>query len=379
MSEDLISGKRNRIYYLDVLRVIAIVSISFNHAFNRSYDTFIYSEQFIGFFAFSPEYNVFKTIIYLFSRFGVPFFLMISGALLLRKKMDTAEDVKRFYRHNFLPLLIVTEVWLFLMYWFIVLTKPNCTILAESGIGGALLGMVKTMLFVDQVTLGSMWYMPMILCIYAVLPFWAMAVQRVKSPALWALPLGIVIVSGMLIPDLNGLLHLLGREDSLSFTLEYGNVFSRYLPYVFLGYFLSEGLLKNLSDGGLISVCAVGGAALCGYQLFAFSCTYDFLVSYESVGMLFCSVFFFELIRRKADLLKRFQKGITALSGMAFAIYFIHIVLMETIDWHIDMGFLSEPIAMLLLWSVSFFGSILLIRPLSKVPLFRKYLFLIKN
>lgn len=378
MKEELISGKKDRLFYLDVLRVIAIISISLNHAFNRSY-SYIYSDQFIGFFAFSLEHNIFKTVVYLFSRVGVPFFFMISGALLLQKRMDTAEDVRRFYRHNFLPLLIVTEVWLFLMYWFIVFTEPDNTILAESGFGGALLGMVKTMLFVDQVTLGNMWYMPVILGIYAFLPFMAMAVQRVKSPSLWALPLGILLVVVMLIPDLNGFFHLLGWDYSANFALGYENVFPQYLLYVFAGYFLSEGLLKNWSDGILFAVCAVSIVALCGYQLFAFSCAYDFLVSYESAGMLFCAVVLFELVRRKADLLKWARRGITYLSKIAFGIYFVHIVLMETMYWYLDLSGLDEPIALALLWNVSFFGSVLLIWALSKIPLFKKYLFLVKN
>ena len=84
--------------------------------------------------------------------------------------METADDVKRFYRHNLWELFITTEIWYFIMYWFIFFEDIS-TGYWEEGLTGTLLGCVKTMLFLDQITMGSMWYMPMILCLYATIPF----------------------------------------------------------------------------------------------------------------------------------------------------------------------------------------------------------------
>ena len=44
-----------------------------------------------------------KIFFSIFSHIGVPLFLMISGALLLRRSYETREQTKRFYRHNLLP------------------------------------------------------------------------------------------------------------------------------------------------------------------------------------------------------------------------------------------------------------------------------------
>ena len=51
-----------------------------------------------------------KALLTVASRYGVPLFLMITGALILRKRFETAEDVRRFYRHNWLSLLITSEI-----------------------------------------------------------------------------------------------------------------------------------------------------------------------------------------------------------------------------------------------------------------------------
>jgi surface polysaccharide O-acyltransferase-like enzyme len=78
--------KQKRLFYLDVARVIAIISISLNHAVNRSYQN--YSGQMAEFFAIPMASTLFKMLISVFSRIGVPLFLMITGVLILNKKME---------------------------------------------------------------------------------------------------------------------------------------------------------------------------------------------------------------------------------------------------------------------------------------------------
>ncbi len=60
-----------------------------------------------------------------FSHLGVPLFLMISGALLLEKRIKDENDIRRFYRHNLLGLVITSEIWYFLMFWFRVFVIPG--------------------------------------------------------------------------------------------------------------------------------------------------------------------------------------------------------------------------------------------------------------
>ena len=106
MQEKTLTGGRS--YYLDIARTIAIISISLNHAVNRTYDN--YFGQMEEFLESSYLSSLLKSVVTVFSHLGVPLFLMISGALLLHKRMETADDVKRFYRHNLLELFITAEI-----------------------------------------------------------------------------------------------------------------------------------------------------------------------------------------------------------------------------------------------------------------------------
>lgn len=202
-------GQKPRYYWLDVARVIAVLSITLNHAVNRAYDN--YGNQMAEFLSISSASTLVKTVVTVFSRMGVPLFLMISGVLLLGKTMETGRDVRKFYRHNLLGLLITSEIWYFLMYWFLVLLKPGNTMLSELGVGGAIWGSVKNAFFFDQVTLGSMWYIPMILCLYVMIPFMAAALQKIPRKYL-LLPMGLVFIGGMVVPNVNAWISLSGSE-----------------------------------------------------------------------------------------------------------------------------------------------------------------------
>lgn len=82
------SGGRQ--FYLDVARVLAILSISLNHAVNRSYDNF--TNQMQEFLEISLASTILKTVVTVFSRVGVPLFLMISGTLLLNKRIENGQE-----------------------------------------------------------------------------------------------------------------------------------------------------------------------------------------------------------------------------------------------------------------------------------------------
>lgn len=86
--------QKQRTLYLDVARTVAIISISLNHAVNRVYTN--YSGTMEEFQTISLGSTLFKTLVIVFSRMGVPIFLMITGTLLLNKRIESGEDVKRF-------------------------------------------------------------------------------------------------------------------------------------------------------------------------------------------------------------------------------------------------------------------------------------------
>ena len=372
---DAMKTEQKRTLYLDVARVIAIISISLNHAANRSYSN--YSGQMAEFFALPLASTLFKTVMTVFSRIGVPLFLMITGVLILNKKMENAKDVKRFYKHNLLSLFITTEIWYVIMYWVLVLSDG----IRGMDWGKAIGGMFSTMLFQNQTTMGSMWYMPMILCVYTTLPFVIMIKDKLagSKEKLIYLPVVLLFVVAMVLPFISNLLVLLGHKE-LSSPLGERYLFSFYYIYILVGYAIGQGTLARFKAATVMLVGMGSFLLCCGYQLWAYEQPANYLVAYDFPLMPICAGCLFELVRRYAHKIQKAEKPITYLSRIAFGIYFIHIIIMTTFVEVLDRFApgLSLPVRLILLEMVSVGLSVVVILPLAKIKPLRKYLFLIK-
>lgn len=363
---------RQRIYHLDVVRVVAIISISLNHAVNRTYAN--KEGQAAEFLTIPLVSTVFKAFMAVFSRIGVPLFLMITGAIILNKKIEDAADVKRFYRHNLLDMLITAEIWYFIMYWAMALMSTEAPI---NSLGEAVWGMVKTMLFLDQRTLGSMWYMPMILCVYTTLPFAAMLVKKLPIKALM-LPIALVFVHSMLVPAINNAL-LLNGQTAMQSAIREADICSMYYIYIFAGYFVNNGGLRRLRTGVVAMITVAVYLVCCLYQLYAYKQPMDYQVYYDFPLLPLCAMGLFEMIRRGAGKIKGLAPGITYLSKISFGVYFVHIMLMEALDHFMSFRGWYRPVKMLFLELVCVGGSIVLITITAKIPLCKKRFFNIKD
>ena len=346
-----------------------IISITLNHAVNRTYEN--YNGQMEEFLNSSMISMLLKTVTTVFSHLGVPLFLMISGALLLSKQIESWEDVKRFYRHNLLGLLITCEIWYAVMYWFLVLATPGGGLLHGSTVLRLIWGMVKTMLFLDQVTMSSMWYIPMILCLYTVIPLFCLVLKKVPLRAL-LLP-ALVVLATLLVHDANGILAVQETGVSLSFVLRASNVFSFYMLYVLAGYWLKEGGLSRLATGWVALGTALIFGGVCALQWYMYSRPVDYLLDYDHTGYVFCAVFLFELIRRCAGLVEWLRRPVTYLSRVSFAVYFIHIIIIMTALFWYGPPIDREWLKLLWLEAASVGGSLVVIAALSRVPVLKRY------
>lgn len=365
-----------RQYYLDIARVIAIIAVSLNHALSRS---FAHTEnQMAEYLTIPLELTAFKTICAIFSNLGVPLFLMITGILILNKRIETTEDIKDFYKRNLLPLFITTEIWLVMIYWYKGLFAGDASILQTQGLWGSIQGMIETMLFQNQLTFGSMWYMPMILCIYTTLPFVVIVKNKLSefSPIL-LLPAIILFLNTMVRPAVNMLLYTNGMH-TLTSELREADLFSYFYLYILAGYLVGAGYLSKLKGWcvGLIGVLSF--VLCCGFQFYAYSQPLDYLVSYTFPLLPICAAFLLEVLRRTAQAFRRLERPVTYLARISFGIYLLHMVVMTTLNSVMDYSGWNQVVKMLFMHAVSLVGSILIIAPLSKIKLFRKYLFLIK-
>jgi len=366
--------RSDRKLYLDIARVLAIFLVCLNHAVNRSYSN--YHGQMAEYLTIPFASTVFKAVCTVASRLGVPLFLMISGVLLLNKTMNSADDIKRFYKHNLLSIFITAEIWYVLMYWFITLGNAS-----SLNVGKSLLGMVKTMLFVDQVTMDCMWYMPMILCLYTTIPFLIIVKDRLSGERLgpiWLLPFVAPYLVTMVLPALNAWLSMNGEPKLEYVVLKDANCISMYYLYLIGGFWIGKGGLSKWRTWlvGLIAIVAFG--LCCGMQMYGYSQPAEYLVDYSFPLLPICGAFLFELLRRGAHYFRKIQPAISYIARISFGIYFVHIGIMTVLvkitgDW--DM---VRPLRLIMYQTVSLVGSVAVIAPLSKIPLLRKYLFMIK-
>ena len=133
MDAPTLNKPANRLLYLDIARALAIFLVYLNHAVNRSYSN--YHNQLNEFVAIPMVSTLFKMVCTYASQLGVPLFLMISGVLLFRKPMDSPENIKKFYKKNLLSILITTEIWYVLSYWYLVLFRFKLQLCFEKRLG----------------------------------------------------------------------------------------------------------------------------------------------------------------------------------------------------------------------------------------------------
>ena len=362
-----------RIIWLDAARCLAIVSISLNHAVGRSYA--VYENAWLEFGSIPLWSTLFKTVVYVFSRLGVPLFLMITGALILKKRIETADDVKRFYKKSYLPLFITSEIWMALFFAALVVSNPYSR---HQSLILTLKFFICTMLQIEPLTMGSMWYIPMILCLYLFLPFMAMLKGRINGKVLYPVG-GAVLFYCFLLPTANLFLQAIGHS---TFSKASDIILlSEYALYAVVGYFISTGCMAKIKTVWVALGAAISFVLSVLTQLFFFHSTAEVTVRYDFIGTLICSVFLFEWLRRTFAQVKRGAGAFTALSRMAFGIYFVHILIMKTLcmaQFSAVRAVLPQPVFLLYLELVSFLGSVVVVWLLSKIPHVGKVLFLYK-
>ncbi len=204
-------GTQNRNIQYDLLRILAAFSVVMLHsAAQRWYDLPIDG----------PAWKTVNAYDACF-RFGVPIFVMISGAIFLDPKREL--DVKRLYRHNMLRLAVIYLLWgaaYGLMdcyhYGFANLTWKD--ILKEMASGRY-----------------HLWYLPMLVGIYALLPVlrsWVLQARKQNLQYFLALfaVLQVLRVTALAFVKNDQLRHLLGLGEI--------PMVCGYLGYFVLGYYM---------------------------------------------------------------------------------------------------------------------------------------------
>ena len=376
MPEEISSNcqKPKRHYWLDLARATAILSVTMNHALSRSFLTRenAYSE----FLEMSAAGSFLKALLYACSRLGVPLFLMITGSLLMYRDYEDTKTFKRFFHHNFGSLFVATELWLFIQFWFLQFFEDS--ILRTKGFFTALIRCVGTLCLINTTEMTNMWYMWMILPVYLMIPVMSLGVKKLGDKLFFILA-AIAVTANILIPNINTILYVAGQEKYLDFAISARDLFSQYFVFVFIGYWITRGKLQKICNTLLLSVFIVGLVATSLFQYWMYSNGSNYYIAYNDIGVLIVSASLFELIRRSASAFRKLKRPVTFLARSAFAIFFLHLIIMHTIIMLIGKEIIYRFPRFLLLESFSLIGSCLIVWIGARISFVRHRMFLIRN
>ena len=225
---------KTRVEWIDLVRAIAILTVLYIHATDGIY--IISSDSIMYYTTFSRIFNFASLFI---GRIGVPFFLMITGYLLLDRSYDD-ERVRKFWNKSCKGLIIVTVIWAAIYaisLQFITVGSAQVNI-SEAG----------------NLFFSHMWYMPMIIGMYLSMPFVSNALERFSSDTIWQATIVFSLLA-FLLPFITIVLSMHGIENvNIQYCLGFsGGV---YGIYIFLGYLVQQGPFKHFASIklGLISL-----------------------------------------------------------------------------------------------------------------------------
>lgn len=215
---------KKRIVYFDYLRVAAMVAVIVLH---------VAAEKWGEFDGRSFTWNVFNGYNGIV-RWGVPVFVMISGALFLERDVQ----IGNLYRKNILRLLVAYGVWRV----FYIVAEPMLWMLLTRSTDVFLRGVRGNL----SVPPRHMWFIPMIVGLYICLPILKEIVKS-KAAANWFLGLSFAVTFA--VPQLELMANdfiggAVGKTvsvlcgfvtESMSMHLVFGYAF-----YFVLGYFLNK-------------------------------------------------------------------------------------------------------------------------------------------
>lgn len=346
---------RPRVFMLDFIRALAIALVCMGHSVEQ---TFHFAENDV--FVVQGDYKG-MLVLALFSlaRLSVPFFLFLTGYFFLPRTYDE-EAAKGFWIHNFLRLLLCTELWIILYNVFDHFFWKELDI--------TVLSLLRQMIFLENVpTMDHYWYLPMILGIYLFLPIVANGIKHI-SPKLLLLPVLFILIVFTLTPGL-------GSTDSTILDAGFsGGVFG---SYVLLGYLVHEKVFRGIPGWVLGLVAFLSFLTIHITEYFLHLIGTPGIVWYSWLSLIITALCCFELMVRHAGeavLPTGFHRPVNFVSKYSFAIYLTHfpmtLACVRVMYWYTDSAFLTFLVATF----VPFFVSLLLCWLLDRIPKVGRYL-----
>lgn len=348
--------KKSRLYTLDIMRIFAILAVVMIHSsYEFLLDGYVISDSnyFIA--------NVLDTI----SRFGVPFFVMISGALLLDedKRMSWNIVLKK-YVFNILILLFFWSLFYSIIYQIIF---PVIKLKSVNAI--------SILDFVDALINGHfhLWYLYMIIGLYLMTPLLRKFVDKDNEKSVI-----IFILISVLIQFTEPLFQLGSiYYQPLTYVSEFINKFQLqffcgYTTYYILGWYIVHIGVKGKCKTRLLYL--LGCTGLIGtITLVQITKNIDLCHSNMSILILLYSVSLFVFFTNfdTSKFSEKTRMNLIKLSSFSFGVYAIHPLI-----WNICRLAVSYTDDMFLYICIMFFVvlfiSYILVFIISKIPYLKK-------
>lgn len=323
----------NRIIYLDVIRIVAILLVVACHCFGDVSDV-------------SPK------LISLLTYIEMPcigLFLAISGALVLPVKQSTGSFLKKRLKKIVIPTL----------FWFPTYLILGNNLTVNNLIGGGF----------HPVGSGILWFVYTIIGLYLVSPIISPWLERVSQNVLliylliWAVTLCFPILD-----------NWINTDRSYAGWTYY---LSGYIGYYVLGFYLRKYDIKFTFAGllyfVLLCIMIVAKTKFPEIELYSESW---YLSIFGASGVVFYWSFLKYLTKKYIPC--RLNNSIAAISNLVFGIYFIHIGLVKYITPEIYIGGFSYLSIYLIRVAITFFSALLISRLISLLP-FSNYLIGFQN
>jgi len=303
-------GKSERLLYIDILKVSAILFVILLHSMN---------EVISNAFFFNTKTWWMCIVLNEFARAGVPLFFMISGYTLLNNPGTL--NFAAFYKKRF------TRVLIPFLTWDVIYFVYNSL---NSG------GRIDVPLFFSELFVtGSsyhFWFVYTLIGMYLLMPFLKRIVDNCSfKQLLWFLV--IITFTGTIRPFFNTVTPF--------YIFLFNPLVEGYAGYAILGYILGKFSLSNRVRA-LIYAAGVAGAltGIIGNRLFS---------SYEQVNLYFnggyminhllfsAAIFVFAKQKRHIGNVMK-NRLFTAVSGVTYAIYLSHVLVLDFMEEHVPLN-----------------------------------------
>ena len=286
---------------LDILRVLAISSVILLHVL------FIFRNKY---YLTNNSYFILFTFFDAFTRVGVPIFFMLTGILLLNKKEEHTSFIKQR-----IPKLLISYIVFSIIY-----------IIYDVITGSKIVSIKDTIqIILSKQAAYHLWYMPVIILIYLLIPFIQKIISHFTKEDLNKL-IGTIFLLGNITLSVSVITTRLGRP--LLDNFYYPNLII-YMNYLFIGYYLYKYKPKMSIR---ITILALISIILIPFLTYFISNKQmiDFFLNVLSPFVVFISTFVvLKEFNKERKISKKLTNVLESISHVSLYMYLIHVLIIS--------------------------------------------------